>query len=53
VAWSVVHVIVSDVADTLVAVTADITGAGDAVVNVAFGEVEDVLAAFADTTAKL
>jgi hypothetical protein len=52
VAWSVVQVIVSDVDDTFVAVTADMTGAGNAVVNVAFAEVEDVLAALADTTTK-
>jgi hypothetical protein len=48
-------VIVSDVLDTLVAVTAVITGAPVAleVVNVAFGEVEEMLDEFADTTSKL
>jgi hypothetical protein len=54
-AWSVVHVIVSEVLDTLVAVTAEITGAPVAleVVNVAFAEVEETLDEFADTTSKL
>jgi hypothetical protein len=51
----VVHVIVSDVLDTLVAVTVVITGAPVAleVVNVAFAEVEETLDEFADTTSKL
>jgi hypothetical protein len=51
----VVHVIVSDVFDTLVAVTAVITGAPVEleVVNVAFGEVAETLDEFADTTSKL
>jgi hypothetical protein len=50
----VVQVIVSEVLDTLVAVTAEITGvaAGEAVVNVALGDVLDVFAEFADTTSK-
>ncbi len=50
-----VHVIVSDVLDTLVAVTAEITGVPtvELVVNVALGEVLDVFAEFADTTSKL
>jgi len=48
-------VIVSEVFDTLVAVTAEITGAPVTleVVNVAFDEVLDTLDEFADTTSKL
>jgi len=51
----VVHVIVSELLDTLVAVTAEITGvpAVEVVVNVAFGEVLDVFDELADTTSKL
>jgi hypothetical protein len=50
----VVHVIVSEVLDTLVAVTAEITGvpAVEVVANVAPGDVVDVFAEFADTTSK-
>jgi hypothetical protein len=48
----VVHVIVSDVLETFVAVTADMTGFAEVVVNVALGDVEVMLVALAETTAK-
>jgi hypothetical protein len=53
-ATSVVHVIISEVFDRLVAVTAEITGPPlETVVKVEFVEVEDTLEAFAETTSKL
>ncbi len=51
--WSVVQVMVADVEVMLVAVTAEITGGGAAVVaNVKLPDVAEVPALFAETTAK-
>jgi hypothetical protein len=54
VAWSVVHEIVSEVVETPVTETFEITGAGavPVVVNVVLADVAEVLPAFADTTSK-
>jgi hypothetical protein len=54
VAWSVVHAIVSDVVETVVTVTFEITGAAavPVVVNVVLPDVAEVPLPFADTTSK-
>ena len=51
--WLVVQVMVTEVAVRFVVRTLEITGAAELVTKVKFPEIDDMDAAFADTTSKL